>query len=303
MFSTIWKDLLHKFQQGDKVIQLLFVNAGLFLFFKVLWLLLAMILGKEAGSGVLQQTLHWFEGSYDWFHILTRPWTLITHMFLHEEFMHFAINMLYLYFFGHLLKNFIGNRRILAVYILSGLMGFGFYMISGLLFPGSIGIYVLGASAAVMGLVVASAVYAPRYGVHLLLLGRVELRFIAGALVLLDLLSLGHANTGGHLGHLGGALMGALFIYQMNQRNDWSIGFNKFVQVLEDWVKSFNRKKGPKVAYRNPNPEKIKRNNKTPRSASRQEQIDLILDKIKQSGYKSLTNEEKEFLFRASKDD
>ena len=75
------------------------------------------------------------------------------------------------------------------------------------------------------------------------------------------------------------------------------------VNIIVNWFQSFNRRKGPKIAYKNPNPIKTRRKNNTrPRSAAHQEQIDAILDKIKQSGYKSLTDEEKELLFRASKD-
>jgi hypothetical protein len=167
--------------------------------------------------------------------------------------------------------------------------------------PGSV---LLGASAGVMAIVAAAATIAPNYTVLLLFIGPIRLKYIALIMiVVLDLLAIPNLeNVGGHIAHIGGALLGFIFITQLQRGRDWSVGFNRLFGGLTN---SFSRRRQPRVVYRS---ERRKSAPTRKRKASRyekgkQEQLDEILDKIAQSGYENLTTEEKEFLFRVSKEE
>lgn len=173
--------------------------------------------------------------------------------------------------------------------------------------------YALGASGAVMGIVVAAGVLSPDYLMHLPFIGGVKLKFIVGVLLLIDLVGLaGDVNTGGHFAHIGGAVFGWIFVWQLREGNDWSEPVSRLLDRIRSFFEglaNFGKpKKGPKMAYRNPNrtrPTKAHRGQSSGDQAadlSHQERVDAILDKIKKSGYESLSSEEKEFLFNASKE-
>jgi len=214
--------------------------------------------------------------------------------------------MLFLYWFGRILRDFAGNDRIFAIYVLGGLAGWLVYVISGQFLP-SVGQYALGASAGVMAIVMSAAALAPNYSMHLLFIGPVKLKYIALVLIVLDLILMPKGNTGGHLAHLGGAFMGWFFVYQLREKgNDLSIPFNNIIEKITGlWARGkdiFSRKKKPRVVYKNTTGKRAKGNAKSDlRIVPDQTEVDAILDKIKRSGYDSLTKEELDILARASK--
>ncbi len=315
MLNAVWEDAKRQYQMGDMVTRLLILNIGAFVFVN-----LVRVGFYLAGSiGSYDTFLEYFMVSYKWDHLLFRPWTIFTHFFLHEGFWHILWNMLYLFWFGRILKEFAGNHRVLPVYLASGLAGFLAYLLAGVIWGGSTGLigdYALGASAAVLGIVLAIATLAPEYRLHLIFIGPIPLKYIAAVAVFLNIISIpNESNTGGIIAHLGGALMGYLFVRQMQSGNDLSEPINNAVESVTSFFKSiFNREpKGPRMAYKNKEKVKERRKSRFSRpakggpssdtdSSSKQEKIDKILDKIKASGYESLTDEEKEFLFRVSKD-
>lgn len=311
MVNTIWEDLKRQYYSGNIITQLLLINIGVFLFFRFVWLGM-WITGFNPDN--IQNILEWFMVSGNGFELITRPWTIITNMFLHFDLGHIFWNMLYLYWFGRILQELIGNRKILAIYVLSGLAGVVAFVLSANLTTLPIGDYALGASGAIMGLVLAAATTAPNFQIHLIFIGGVKLMYIALIVVVLDLIALpGGVNTGGHLAHLGGAGMGYFLARQMQNGNDWTERFNIIFDKIVNWFQNtFSRRSRPKVVYRNPN--KVKTRTKAagrqrPGADSlskdeRQARVDAILDKIKrEGGYNNLTDEEKEFLFKAGKDD
>ena len=260
--------------------------------------------------------LHFFFTlSSDWKHNLFHPWVIITSMFAHEGFFHILWNMLFMYWFGRIVGDFIGNQRILPIYLLGGIFGGLVYFITANLLSygaGPVPHFALGASAAVMAIVVAAGTIAPDYIMRLLFLGDIKLKYIVGALVFLDLIAMAsNINTGGHFAHLGGALFGYIFIRQLREGNDWAQPVN---QLLDRIVRFFrglissepDRRRGPRVVYRNTSKNRRVQRGKGSAASdnedlSHQERLDAILDKIKQSGYDSLSEDEKEFLFNASK--
>lgn len=310
MFQSIWEDIKREFSHGNMVSRLIIANVSVFVLVWVLYLLLLITLGHSGGHRALfDKFIEYFCMPADWKLLLMRPWSLFTNMFLHQEPLHILFNMLFLYWFGRIVGDFIGDHRVLPIYLTGGLAGaLLFFVFANVL---QIGSFAMGASAAVMALVVAVGALAPDYMIRLILIGPVRLKYIVAVLLILDLVSIGkNMNTGGHIAHLGGALMGWLFIYNLRTGHDWSIPINRFLDNLLHFFRSLKGnpgRPGPRVAYRNPVKAGAEAGRKKNTGAQKeeglsyQEQLDAILDKIKESGYNSLNDEEKEFLFNASK--
>lgn len=232
---------------------------------------------------------------------LSRPWTLITYMFAHSRFdiFHILFNMLGLYWFGKLLVEYLGSDKLTAIYILGGLAGGLLYLLMFNTIPffaeRSDFEGMVGASAAVFAIMVAAATLLPDYTFFLLFLGPVRIKYIALFYVVVSYLGTTQVNAGGNIAHLGGALLGFIYIKQLKAGVNWG----GWITVTLDWFKDlFKSKPAVKVTYR----KEAKRSAKpaSPSKAS-QAEIDAILDKISDRGYESLTKEEKEKLFNASK--
>jgi membrane associated rhomboid family serine protease len=304
--NTITDDIKRQFQSGSMVTRIIMVNLALFVFFNLLNVLLFLFEGQKGTA--FDTILEYFMVSSEGLEILLRPWSLFTNMFLHMGFMHFLFNMLYLYWFGRIFQELLGNNRVLGFYVLSGLGGVLAFFLSANLTNLVVGGYALGASAAIMGIVIASATIAPNHQLHLMFIGPVKLMYIALVVVFLDLIAIpGMNNTGGHLAHLGGAATGFFLAKQLQKDKDWAEWFNNIFDKVMGWLESvFSRRKKPTVVYKNPNKSVQKRQQKSNNSnlsgQDRQAKIDSILDKIKVGGYENLTDAEKEFLFKVRKD-
>ncbi len=213
-------------------------------------------------------------------------WTVITYMFGHRSLFHIFFNLLWLYWMGRIFEDFLNKRQFTFTYLAGGIAGAAMYVMAYNVFPAfSNSIQhsvVIGASASVMAIVVATATLLPDYSIMLLLFGSVRLKYLAIAFVIMDIVMITGLNAGGGITHIGGAILGYAYIKQLRRGNDWS--------------KLFTRKRSRLRPIRN---EAVpKRNiNELPD----QEVIDSILDKISKSGYDSLSKTEKEQLFKASK--
>lgn len=308
MLQSIWEDVKREFSYGNMVTRIIIVNVVIFLVINITRLLLFIGNGGQP-SLVYDEIVHFLSMSSDWKYVLTHPWVIFTHMFLHENFWHLLWNMLYLYWFGRIVGDFIGNQRVLPIYLLGGLTGALLFFVSANLMPYGLGgaHYALGASAAVMAIVVAAGAISPDYIMRLLFLGDVKLKYIVLVLVLLDLFALAsNINTGGQFAHLGGAAMGWIFVRQLREGNDWALQINGLFDKIGRLFRRPRKPRQPHMAYKNPNRPAQSANRKStqasdPDDLSDQEKLDAILDKIKQSGYESLSAHEKEFLFNASK--
>ena len=219
-----------------------------------------------------------------------QPWSIVTYFFLHMNFMHILWNMLFLYWFGKIIHENIGNNALISLYIIGGIIGGLSYMALFNIIP----YYdnrvseslMLGASAGVFSVVVGSATLLPNYTFYLLFLGPVRIKYIALFYVLLSFFDVTGSNAGGEIAHLGGALMGYLYIRQLQN------GVNMGKGII-DILNIFNKNKKEVIS-------KEEEKNEIKKDIS-QDEIDKILDKISDSGYKSLSNNEKEKLFNASK--
>ena len=211
-------------------------------------------------------------------------WTPLSDMFTQKDFFHLLFNMLWLFWLGQIFLDFLNRKQFVFIYFAGGIAGALLYLIAFNTIPAfhsQLGRSVLiGSSASVMAIVFATATLVPNFTIRLLFFGNVKLKFLALAYLLLSLIGVGSSNAGGNVAHLGGALMGFLFINQLQRGNDWS--------------KIFQKKRKLKVVKSSPS-------ERTRTSHPDQHEIDRILDKISQSGYESLSKTEKETLFKASK--
>lgn len=246
--------------------------------------------------------MQWFELPKRLDNFITQPWSVVTYAFFHGSFSHIFWNMLLLYFSGRIFLNLFGGRRFLNVYFLGAIAGGLIFMLSYNLFPAfmEIDTSLIGASAAVMAILIFICTYMPNQEVRLFFLFNVKLWYIGVFVVLIDLVQIPMSNAGGHLAHLGGALLGYIYARKLSEGRDIGSGFEKMVTAV---VNLFRRKpKGPlKTVHKNRKTTASAKNSQAGKD-SRQQKIDEILDKISKSGYESLTKEEKDFLFQAGKD-
>jgi membrane associated rhomboid family serine protease len=298
---SIIKDAKISFRSGNTVVQLIVINVVVFLAVLAVRLTLLAAHGRVAYAAPFNEFISWFAMPYNWYELVTHPYTLVTHFFLHADPFHLLFNMLAMYWFGIILSDLGGARRVWPAYIYGALTGAVFSFASWYLLPNLYEIrpdYMLGASAGVMAILLAAATLAPDYKLHLLFFGAVSIKYIAFAYVVLDLAFLSSSNTGGHLAHIGGALFGWFYITMLRRGFDLSAAFNRALDGIKNF---FDNKPQPKVrvTYRRPN---ANTDFNALSNSERQRRIDEILDKISKSGYDSLSKEEKEILFKASKD-
>jgi membrane associated rhomboid family serine protease len=228
---------------------------------------------------------------------ILRPWTLITYMFTHKDLLHILFNMLWLYWFGTIFLEYLDQKKLVSVYLLGGITGAIVYIISFNIFPVFDQVVsesvAIGASASVLAIVVAIAVYVPDYSVNLFLLGRIKIKWVALVIFILTSVMDFSVNSGGKLAHIGGAGFGYLYTTNLRRGLDLGKGLNK---VIDFFATLFKPRKKMRVTYK----KRATDYEYNKARAVQQEQINKILDKISKGGYDSLTKEEKDLLFSES---
>lgn len=280
-------------KKSDALTRLLTINAAVFVF-----LLILHILQRWTSSSFVDlwgEDFHLAATAY-FPELIRRPWSIISHMFTHVEFSHFLFNMVSLYMAGRLFQVFLSPAQLVVNYLLGGLSGFGLYVLAYNVFPAlNEKSFILGASAAVMSIILTVGVIQPDFEVKLFGVFDMKLKWLCALLVLLDLVTLRKGeNTGGHIGHLGGALFGVLYAVQ------WQKGKHP-AQWLERWLDRLRngpRRKGMRVEVNHGRPKTDDEFNAERKA--KQDRVDRILDKISRTGYESLSKEEKDFLFKNS---
>ena len=297
---TFIDDIKRSYLQGSMLLKLIFINIGVFL---LLHLLALGALLVNAGDSMLS----WVSLPSDLSLLLRRPWTLLTYMFAHYGVMHILFNMLWLYWLGRIFMEFFSSKQLTAVYILGGLGGAVLYLLAYNLLPhlALVRATLVGASASVIAIVVATAVYAPEYKIGLLFLGEVPLKWIAIITIAIDLLSLDAGNMGGSIAHIGGAIVGAWFALRIKRGHDITRPLNAAIDAV---VGFFNGRSltMPKFGRQSTENSPHHNNHHTPRANTPndlvdEEELDMILGKIKAAGYDALSDEEKDKLFKASR--
>lgn len=288
--------LIRSFRDGNIITRLIFINVGVFVVLSLAEVFLTLF---NISVGTWKMYLM-FPASAETF--IRQPWTLVTYMFVHAGVLHVLFNMLWLYWFGTLSLNFFSSKHLRGLYLLGGIMGAVVYMAAYHVFPYFHGhidtAYVVGASASVLAIVVAAAVREPEYSVQFMFIGSVRLKYVALFMVVLDLLFMTSDNAGGHIAHLGGALAGWWFAAGLAKGHDATQWINQLLDLFTASHKPRRKKSKMKVYY---SPDKQKENDNNTRKRTDEDELNRILDKLRKSGYGSLTDDEKRSLFDASK--
>jgi len=294
--TTLWQDFrMYVLHSGNVLNKLIAINCAAFILFGAFYVVL-LIFGISPVIHDQVDTLFQFPSS-PW-EFLHKPWSIVTYQFMHSGFMHILFNMIMFLFAGRIFREYLGDKKLLAVYILGGVAGALMFMLGYNTIPflrnghGEL----IGASASIMAILVAVGTLLPRYTVFLIIIGPVRLVYIVLVLVVLDFLSIGFTNTGGSLAHLGGSLFGYVYIITLQKGTDIGAWLN---QLLEGIQNIFKRKSVKLHSYN----DAPRRNAPVRPGRISQDEVDKILDKIASSGYDSLSQHEKEILFRASKED
>ena len=301
---NICQDIKWQYRYGSDLIKLILINIAVFIIVNLINI--PFILFAKTVPFNLVDFLSLYASTHNF---VRHPWGIFTYMFIHEGFWHILWNMLGLYWFGQIVQDMIGKPKILPLYIFGGIFGGLLYMLAYNIFPlfsNAVAVSsCIGASAGVMAIVLAAATIAPNFELGFAIIGPVKIKWIALVYVVLDLINIQGGNAGGHIAHLGGALFGFVFIKQLQSGNDFT---RPFYAVTDFFSNLFKKKSNLKVEYKKEYVYTSEKNTKSntaqqKETASKQEKLDAILDKINRSSYDSLSKEEKEFLFKISQED
>jgi membrane associated rhomboid family serine protease len=288
----IFENIRLTFRQGSSLIKLIYINATVFILVKLLLIIFSLF--NYSGSFLLT----YLAIPSDLTMLLQRFWTPVTYMFLHEGVWHFFFNMLTFFWFGKIFLMYFSEKQLVGLYLIGGLAGALFYVAAYNLFPyfapelhNSI---LMGASGSIMAIIVATAFRSPNMELQVLFLGGIKLKYIAVFVVLTSLFGVTSNNGGGEIAHLGGALAGYLFFLSLQQGKDMTSGLNHLLDRVSDlFHRPKMRVKSNPYAKTKPMTDAKYNMNKARNIAD----IDRILDKIKSSGYESLSSDEKKRLF------
>lgn len=296
--ATTIETALKRFASATMLMKIVVINIAVFLVLNIISIVM-IFAGEESGRFIVEQ---WVAMPGNFGRLARHAWTPLSYMFSQIEPLHLIFNMLWLYWFGIVFQLMSTPKRMIGLYLLGGLGGAALYLLAVNTIPyfAGHGGLLIGSSASVIAIVTATAIMAPDYRMNLLFLGAVSLKWIAIVTIGIDLLSVTGSNAGGHIAHLGGAAVGAIFALGLKRGHDITTPLNSLIDAI---VNLFRRR--PKVrparfrasgAPSAPRP-------KAPSAASAADQAELdnILDKIKKSGYSSLTADERARLFDVSR--
>ncbi len=312
--NSLWDDFrLYILQSGNILNKLLAVNVIVFIVFGLFEVFSNL---TQTAGGAYHDIMSWLIFPSNPVTFILHPWTIISYQFLHSGFFHLFSNMLMLMFAGKIFREYLGDKKLLSLYLLGGAAGALFYMAAFQTFPffSAAKDYstLVGASASIMAILVAVGTLLPRYTVVLIIIGPVQLIYIVLVLAVINILTVTGGNAGGALAHIGGGLFGYLYIRALQSGNDLGAWLSKLIEGISGLftssrsARSLKGRSGGAESYIYSSQSNSISDARSPRSSAQngisQSEIDRILDKISQSGYESLSSKDKDLLFKASHD-
>ena len=296
--ATTIETALKRFASATMLMKIVVINIAVFLVLNIISIVM-IFAGEESGRFIVEQ---WVAMPGNFGRLARHAWTPLSYMFSQMEPLHLIFNMLWLYWFGIVFQLLSTPKRMIGLYLLGGLGGAALYLLAVNTIPyfAGHGGLLIGSSASVIAIVTATAIMAPDYRMNLLFLGAVSLKWIAIVTIGIDLLSVTGSNAGGHIAHLGGAAVGAIFALELKRGHDITVPLNSLIDAI---VNLFRRRPKVRPARFRASAAPSAPRPKAPSAASAADQaeLDKILDKIKKSGYSSLTADERARLFDVSR--
>ena len=293
---AIFENIKTTFKQGDSLIKLIYINSSIFILLNIINVVLTLF------KLPINFVWDYLSIPADLTLLLFHFWTPITYMFLHQDFFHMVFNMLSLFWFGKIFLMYFSEKQIIGLYIFGGLVAALFYVISFNIFPYYAPLIpvslMLGASGSIMAIIVTTAIQAPNMEMHLMFFGGVKLKFLAMVAVVSSFFGITSSNGGGQLAHLGGALAGYFFIVSLQKGFDITKGIST---ILDFFANLFQPKKLKVKQNKYNTNSRMSDGDYNANKAQKMAKVDRILDKIKTSGYESLTSDEKKQLFDQGK--
>lgn len=294
-------------QDGNALTFLIAINLIVFVMLAFVKVIYYFSDGNSGANLFYNNFFYWVTLPADLDKFISRPWTLVTHMFVHdtENVWHILGNMLWLWAFGYIFQDLTGNRQLVPVFLYGALAGASAYMLAYNVIPPLkehiSAAQAFGASAGIMGIAIAATTLAPNYRIFPMLNGGIPIWVITVLYLIIDLATIPQSNPGGHIAHIAGGLMGFLYCIMLRRGNDWGKWMNNFYDWFSNLFDPEKPKKGKSIRSQLFYKATVQPFQKTPTVT--QQRIDEILDKINQKGYQSLSEDEKEILKRASKED
>jgi membrane associated rhomboid family serine protease len=269
--------LIKDFKNTNILYKLIYINVGIFLTYNILIVMCSLFM-LDASPSIEKLILPSNTNT-----LIKQPWSIISYMFFHKTFIHLLFNMIWLHFSGKLFLDYFSEKQFLSTYFMGGICGGLLFILSFNYLPAfeivNQNAKAMGASASVLAIMFAISTHIPNYRIQIPFIGMIKIKYLAFALIILDIISIPKGNAGGHIAHIGGALFGYIYIKQLNKGVDISKNLYQIINMIFA-MNIFGKKNN------------IKKN---------QNKIDNILEKISKSGYSSLNKNEKEILFKASK--
>jgi len=269
--------LIKDFKNTNILYKLIYINVGIFLTYNILIVMCSLFM-LDASPSIEKLILPSNTNT-----LIKQPWSIISYMFFHKTFIHLLFNMIWLHFSGKLFLDYFSEKQFLSTYFMGGICGGLLFILSFNYLPAfeivNQNAKAMGASASVLAIMFAISTHIPNYRIQIPFIGMIKIKYLAFALIILDIISIPKGNAGGHIAHIGGALFGYIYIKQLNKGVDISKNLYQIINKIFA-MNIFGKKNN------------IKKN---------QNKIDNILEKISKSGYSSLNKNEKEILFNASK--
>lgn len=296
--ATTIETALKRFASATMLMKIVVINIAVFLVLNIISIVM-IFAGEESGRFIVEQ---WVAMPGNFGRLARHAWTPLSYMFSQIEPLHLIFNMLWLYWFGIVFQLLSTPKRMIGLYLLGGLGGAALYLLAVNTIPyfAGHGGLLIGSSASVIAIVTATAIMAPDYRMNLLFLGAVSLKWIAIVTIGIDLLSVTGSNAGGHIAHLGGAAVGALFALGLKRGHDITAPFNSLIDAIVNLFR-LRPKVRPSRFKSSGAPSAPRPKAPSAASAADQAELDKILDKIKKSGYSSLTADERARLFDVSR--
>jgi membrane associated rhomboid family serine protease len=307
--SSIIDDLRNEFSKtNNSIVKLILVNVAVFLIFLVLNIIFSLSQYTGYYNAVMAQVA--LPAHFATF--IVKPWTLLTNFFVHQSIWHLLFNMLFLYWFGRLVEEYLGSKRLISLYILGGLAGGILFLLMYNVLPYfAISLSrstLIGASGAIFAVILGAATLLPDYTFFILLLGPIRIKYIAAFYVVLSMVELLGNNAGGNIAHLAGALVGFGFIKALRRGYDWGAPIMSILDFFDNLTSKRQLPTRLPERAKTATATTIRKYNVAQQSTATsefpdQDDVDSILDKISKSGYASLTREEQQILYKASQQD